>query len=71
MDRLTDGISGIEAEGMSVPDAAQFIGVGTRTMQGLLASGAVPSLRIGRRRIVRRAALMAFLERAERKAARR
>lgn len=59
-----------DREGLSVREAAEFAGVSTRTMQTLVASGVVPSLLIGRRRIIRKTSLIRWLDKAERRAGR-
>lgn len=59
-----------EREGLSVREAAGIVGVSVRTMQTLIAGGTVPSFTVGRRRIVRRSALIAWMQREERRAAR-
>ncbi len=46
----------------SIAETAKALGVSERHIARLLASGALPSVRIGRRRLVRRAALKGWLE---------
>jgi excisionase family DNA binding protein len=50
-----------EPEAVSVKEAARRAGVSRRTIYEALTSGALPSLRIGRRRLVRLAALRTYL----------
>jgi excisionase family DNA binding protein len=45
--------------------AAQFIGLGQRTFDALAAEKVIPSVKIGKRRLFRREALIKFLERKE------
>ena len=59
-----------EREGLSVREAAEYAGVSMRTMQTLVAGGVVPSLLIGRRRIIRKTSLIHWMEKAERRAGR-
>jgi excisionase family DNA binding protein len=54
MDKLT----------VSVPEAAQLLGVSRMTAYAAVRDGAIPSLRIGRRLLVPRAALERLLDRA-------
>ncbi len=47
----------------SVEDAADDLNVGRTTMYGLIASGAIRTVTIGRRRLIPRSELTAFVER--------
>lgn len=53
-DLVSDGALGIR-------DAAAWLGISRSRLYELLAEGGIPTLRIGRRRVVPRAALRAFL----------
>jgi excisionase family DNA binding protein len=46
---------------LRTPDAARAIGVSVRQLQRLIASRELPSLRIGKIRLIRRAALEKFV----------
>lgn len=52
----------------SVLEAARALGLGRDTTYGLIRSGQLPSLKVGRRRIIPRAAVEAFLAKASRDA---
>ena len=47
----------------SVVDAAGMIGIGRSTMYALITTGQIPTVSIGRRRLVTEGALTAFLAR--------
>jgi excisionase family DNA binding protein len=47
----------------SVAEAAEALRISLRKMEDLVASGAVPTFRIGRRRLIRRSDLEAFVDR--------
>jgi excisionase family DNA binding protein len=53
----------------SLQEVAEKLGVSPRTLARLIASGELPSLTIGRRRLIRSAALEAWLEAREMRAA--
>jgi excisionase family DNA binding protein len=46
---------------LSVPEAAAVLGISKRYAQLLIAGGALPTIRLGRRRLVHRADLEAFI----------
>ena len=50
---------------ISVQAAAIKLGVSTRFIGKLIASGELPSVKIGRRRLIREAALQSFVARRE------
>lgn len=50
---------------LNVKTAASRLGVSERFIAKLIASGALPSLKLGRRRLIRETSLLAFLERRE------
>lgn len=54
-----------ETLALSLKETAEALSLSRRTLARLVASGALPSLRIGRRRLVRRDALAAWLEARE------
>jgi excisionase family DNA binding protein len=56
----------VAALAYDVPAAARLMGVGTTKAWELVRPGQLPSIRIGRRRLVTRQALDRFTERAER-----
>lgn len=47
------------------PDAAEMLGIGRTLMKELVASGEIPTVRIGRRRLVRVDDLIAYVERLQ------
>lgn len=51
---------------LSVPDAAAYLSIGKRTMEGLLRDGEVLKVRIGARTLVDQADLDAYIERIKR-----
>ncbi|MGH3499773.1 MAG: excisionase family DNA-binding protein [Nocardioidaceae bacterium] len=53
----------MERLGYSIEEAAEQLGFGRSTMCELLASGEIESVKVGRRRIVPRDALVAYLDR--------
>ncbi len=54
---------------LRTPDAARAIGVSVRQLQRLIASRELPSLRIGKIRLIRREALEKFVARLEKSTA--
>jgi excisionase family DNA binding protein len=46
-------------------EAADALGIGKTTLKQLIANGDIPSLKIGKRRLVRRATLEKFIARRE------
>ncbi len=54
----------MERLGLSVPEAAQILGLGRNSTYEAIKTGAIPSLRIGNRIIVPKAALERLLEAA-------
>jgi excisionase family DNA binding protein len=57
-----------EATLLSLREAAEKLGISLRTLARLIATGEFPSLTIGRRRLIRSAALEAWLEAREMRA---
>lgn len=55
-----------EALSVGVETAASIVGLGRTTLYKHVMAGNLPSIRIGKRRLVRRAALQDWLERLER-----
>lgn len=53
----------IQPHALGVPDAARYIGVGRTRIYELIGSGELKSLRIGGRRLIRRADLEEFISR--------
>lgn len=47
---------------LDVRDAARYLGVSRTLLYSLLSSGALPSVKVGQRRLVRRADLERFVE---------
>jgi len=47
----------------AIPDAAAQLGVGRTTIYGLIDAGEIQTIHIGRRRVVPRSSLEAYLER--------
>lgn len=45
------------------PDAAEMLGIGETLMRSLVATGEIPTVRIGRKRLVRIDDLLAYVER--------
>lgn len=58
-----------DALAYNLDQAAARIGIGKTMLEELVAAGQIKSFRVGRRRLVSRAALEAFIARQERKAA--
>src|SRR5690606_23770402 len=58
-----------DALAYSLDQAASRLGIGKTMLEELVAAGQITSMKIGRRRLVSRAALEAFIARQERKAA--
>lgn len=58
-----------DAVAYSIDQAAARLGVSKTTFEALVAAGQIKSFRVGRRRLISRAALEAFVARQERKAA--
>lgn len=52
----------IDPLAVSIPDAADALGVAASTMRTMVAEGAVPSVRIRGRRMIRTADLAAYVE---------
>ena len=52
-----------------IPEAAARLGIGRTTLYALIERGELPTVTIGRRRLVTESALVAYLERAQDKAA--
>ncbi len=50
---------------LSIKSVADKLGVSERYIATLIASGSLPSLKLGRRRLVRETALLAFLAQRE------
>jgi excisionase family DNA binding protein len=50
---------------LSIKSVADKLGVSERYIAALIASGTLPSFKLGRRRLVRETALLAFLEQRE------
>lgn len=59
----------VDAVAYSIDQAAARLGVSKTTFEALVAAGQIKSFRVGRRRLISRAALEAFVARQERKAA--
>ena len=59
----------IDALAYDVPVAGRMIGVGTTKVWELVRGGDLPTIRIGRRRLVTKDALLAFLDRLSASAA--
>ena len=55
-----------EPEAVSVDEACRLTGVGRSKIYELIAEGTMPSLKIGRRRLVRLSAIRRFIARLER-----
>ena len=53
---------------LSIAEAAEAVGVSQRTLERALADGRLASVQLGRRRLIRRAALEAWLLTLEQKA---
>jgi excisionase family DNA binding protein len=47
---------------LSATDAARALGLGLTLTNELIRSGRLPSVRVGRRRLIRRDALLAFID---------
>jgi len=61
MDTATT-VNDIAADGaLGIRQAAEWLGISRSRLYELLAEGGIPTVRIGRRRVVPRAALRAFL----------
>lgn len=60
---------GLAPEAISVEDAAKISGLGRTTVYAAISTGALPSVKFGKRRLVRVAALRAWLQQLERGAA--
>ena len=58
----------VDAVAYSLDEGAERIGVGKTTFEALVADGAIKTFKVGRRRLVSRAALERFVERMERAA---
>jgi excisionase family DNA binding protein len=58
-----------EALTVDVETAASIVGLGRTTLYKHVMAGDLPSIRIGKRRLIRRAALHDWLERLEREVA--
>lgn len=58
----------LDALAYSVDEAAERIAIGKTTFEELLSSGAIKSIKVGRRRIVTRRALEEFLTKTEKAA---
>jgi len=56
------GIAGVPRLLLGVDDAADSLGIRRTKMYELLASGVIPTIRIGRRRLVAVSALEAYVE---------
>lgn len=52
----------VERLAYTLTEARQAIGVGESTMRCLVASGALPAVRVGRRVLISKAAVLAFLD---------
>jgi len=50
---------------VDVPGAAAIVGVGKTTIYGFIRTGQLPTIKIGRRTVIRRAACEALLDRLE------
>jgi excisionase family DNA binding protein len=50
---------------LSASEAAQALGLGRTLTNELIRSGQLPSVRVGRRRLIRRDALLAFIDSLE------
>ncbi|MEX2556343.1 MAG: helix-turn-helix domain-containing protein [Actinomycetota bacterium] len=59
----------MEQQLLSVPDAAAALGVGRTTVFAMIAAGKIPSVTLGRRRLVPATAIRELAERLVREAA--
>lgn len=57
------------AEGLNPSQAAQLAGIGRTRVYELMASGDLPSIKLGKRRLIRRQAVLDWLARLEAQAA--
>ncbi len=62
-EELRIGANGATARAVKMESAAELLGVGRTTAYGLVASGALRSLKIGSRRLVPLSAIDEFIER--------